>query len=153
MAAVASAAGGYRFDDRNIDWQPLADFEYLTARILAVDETNNIADFLIKFDPEKMIFLHRHLAQTNTIVLDGEHVIYEPGTKEVREVRPVGCYTASAPGDAHHEGGGAKGCILHYTVRGKTDALFDVLDDDGNVQGTLRTADFKVALDQQNQAT
>ncbi len=152
MAAVASPTETYRFDDRNIDWRPLGDFEHITATILAVDEKNNIADFIVKFEPEKMIFLHRHLAQTNTLVLDGEHIIYEQGTKEVREVRPVGRYTSSPAGDAHHEGGGAIGCILHYTVRGESDALFDVLDDDGNVEATLHTADFKAALDEQNQA-
>ena len=152
MAAVASPTETARFDDRNIDWRPLGDFEHITATILAVDEKNNIADFIVKFEPEKMIFLHRHLAQTNTLVLDGEHIIYEQGTKEVREVRPVGRYTSSPAGDAHHEGGGAIGCILHYTVRGESDALFDVLDDDGNVEATLHTADFKAVLDEQNQA-
>lgn len=151
-AAVESSTTTYRFDDRNIQWRPLADFEHITATILSVDEKNNIADFIVKFEPNKIIFLHRHLAQTNTLVLDGEHIIYEQGSKAVREVRPVGRYTASPAGDAHHEGGGANGCILHYSVRGETDALFDVLDDDGNVLATLHTADFKAALDEQNTA-
>ncbi|NOT57771.1 MAG: regulator, partial [Deltaproteobacteria bacterium] len=49
------------------------------------------------------------------------HIIYEANGK-VREVRPVGRYTSSQPGDAHREGGGANGCVLHYSVRGETDA-------------------------------
>ncbi len=151
MATAAEAqTTSYRFDDRNMQWRALGDFEHFMVTILSVDEENNIADFIVKFEPNKQIFLHRHLALTNTFVIDGEHIIYEPDTKAVREVRPVGRYTSSPAGDAHHEGGGANGCILHYSVRGETDALFDVLDDDMNVQAILRTADFKAALDEQN---
>lgn len=141
-----------RFDDRNIQWRALGDFEHLTVTILSVDEKRNIADFIVKFDPNEKIFLHRHLALTNTFVIDGEHIIYEPGSKQLREIRPVGRYTSSQPGDAHHEGGGANGCILYYSVRGETDALFDVMDENGAVIATLRTADFKAALDEQDQA-
>ncbi|MBI3246343.1 MAG: regulator [Deltaproteobacteria bacterium] len=145
---AASQASAYRFDDRNIRWQALGDFEYFEVFIFSVDEAKNIADFIIKFEPNKQIFLHRHLALTNTFVVDGEHVIYEAnGT--VREVRPVGRYTSSPAGDAHREGGGANGGVLHYSVRGETDALFDVLDDDFKVLATLRTSDFKAAFDTQ----
>jgi quercetin dioxygenase-like cupin family protein len=147
---VASRTTSYRFDDRNIQWRALGDFEHFVVFIFSVDEAKNIADFIIKFEPSKQIFLHRHLALTNTFVVDGEHVIYEANGK-VREVRPVGKYTSSPAGDAHREGGGANGCVLHYSVRGETDALFDVLDDNFKVLATLRTADFKAALDEQKQ--
>jgi hypothetical protein len=151
-SAAQAQTTSYRFDDRNIQWRALGDFEHFMVTILSVDEDKNIADFIVKFEPNEKIFLHRHLALTNTLVIDGEHIIYEPGSKQLREVRPVGRYTSSQPGDAHHEGGGAEGCILHYSVRGETDALFDVMDDDGTVLATLRTADFKAALDEQDQA-
>ena len=151
-SAAQAQTTNYRFDDRNIQWRALGDFEHFMVTILSVDEDKNIADFIVKFEPNEKIFLHRHLALTNTLVIDGEHIIYEPGSKQLREVRPVGRYTSSQPGDAHHEGGGAEGCILHYSVRGETDALFDVMDDDGTVLATLRTADFKAALDEQDQA-
>ncbi len=150
--AAQDQTTSYRFDDRNIRWRVLGDFEYFTVTILSVDEERNIADFIVKFEPKEKIFLHRHLALSNTFVIDGEHIIYEPSSKQLREVRPVGRYTSSQPGDAHHEGGGAEGCILHYSVRGETDALFDVVDDSGTVLATLRTADFKAALDEQHQS-
>jgi hypothetical protein len=146
--SVATQTTTYRFDDRNIRWQALGDFEHFEVFIFSVDEAKNIADFIIKFEPAKQIFLHRHLALTNTFVIDGEHIIYEADGK-VRDVRPVGRYTSSQPGDAHREGGGANGCVLHYSVRGETDALFDVLDDDFKVLATLRTSDFKAAFDTQ----
>ncbi len=147
---VESQTTSYRFDDRNIRWRELGDFKHLVVFIFSVDEAKNIADFIIKFEPNKQIFLHRHLALTNTFVVDGEHIIYEANGK-IREVRPVGRYTSSPAGDAHREGGGANGCVLHYSVRGETDALFDVLDDDFKVLATLRTQDFKAALDAQKQ--
>jgi 2,4'-dihydroxyacetophenone dioxygenase len=147
---VESQTASYRFDDRNMRWRALGDFEHFVVFIFAVDEKNNIADFIIKFEPDKRIFLHRHLALTNTFVVDGEHIIYEPDGR-VREVRPVGRFTSSQPGDAHREGGGVNGCVLQYSVRGETDALFDVLDDDLRVLATLRTGDFKAALDAQKQ--
>jgi hypothetical protein len=147
---VESQATSYRFDDRNMQWRALGDFEHFVVFIFSVDEQRNIADFIIKFDPNKQIFLHRHLALTNTFVVDGEHIIYEADGK-VREVRPVGRFTSSKPGDAHKEGGGANGCVLQYSVRGETDALFDVLDDDFKVLATLYTRDFKAAFDAQKQ--
>lgn len=149
--SVQSQTTSYRFDDRNIRWRALGDFEHFEVFIFSVDEAKNIADFIVKFEPNKQIFLHRHLALTNTFVIDGEHIIYEP-TGPMREVRPVGRYTSSPAGDAHREGGGANGCVLHYSVRGETDALFDVLDDELKVLATLRTSDFKAAFDGQKQA-
>jgi hypothetical protein len=90
-------------------------------------------------------------AVTNTFVIEGEHIIYEPDG-QVREVRPVGRYTFSKGGDAHNEGGGANGCILYYSVRGEADALFEMLDADLKVVATLRTRDFKAAFDAHQQA-
>lgn len=59
---------------------------------------------------------------------------------------------AGKGGDAHNEGGGTKGYILYYSVRGETDALFDMLDADLHVVATLRTRDFKAAFDAQKRA-
>lgn len=139
------------FDDRNIQWRALGDFKHFVASIFFVDEEKNLVDLIIKFDPNKQVLLHRHLAFTHTFVVGGEHIIYEPHG-QIREVRPVGRYTFSAGGDAHKECGGAKGCVLYYRVRGETDALFDMLDDDLHVVATLRTRDFKAAFDAQKPA-
>ena len=45
------------------------------------------------------------------------------------------------------EGGGPDGCTLLYSVRGETDALFDMLDDQLNVASTLGVADFLQLID------
>ncbi len=151
MATVESPITSYRFDDHNIQWRELGGIKHMVASVFFVDEEKNLVDFIIKFDPNEKVLLHRHLAATNTFVIEGEHVIYEPDGR-VREVRPVGRYTFSAGGDAHNEGGGPNGCVLYYGVRGETDALFDMLDADLNVVATLRTGDFKAAFDAQQQA-
>ena len=148
MATAASSIIPYQFDDRNIQWRALGDFPHLVAAIFLVDEEQNIVDFVIKFDPNEKVLLHRHLAATTTFVVDGEHRIYEPDG-QLREVRPVGRYTFSTANDPHNEGGGPNGGIVYFNVRGATEALFDLLDADLNVVTTLRTGDFKAALDAQ----
>lgn len=151
MAAAASPMTAHQFDDRNIQWRELAGFKHMLVSIFFVDEEKNLVDLIIKFDPNEKVLLHRHLADTNTFVIAGDHVIYEPDGR-VREVRPVGRYTFGTGRDAHDEGGGPNGCTLYYSVRGETDALFDMLDADLNVVATLRTGDFKAAFDAQQQA-
>jgi hypothetical protein len=151
MATAVSLMTAYQFDDRNIQWRELAGFKHMMVSIFFVDEEKNCVDLLIKFDPNEKVLLHRHLADTNTFVIEGDHVIYEPDGR-VREVRPVGRYTFGTGRDAHDEGGGPNGCILYYSVRGETDTLFDMLDANLNVVATLRTGDFKAAFEAQTQA-
>ncbi|MEM7466893.1 MAG: regulator [Pseudomonadota bacterium] len=133
----------YQFDDKNINWRKLGDFENFTYTVFDVDLENEIADFSLKFDPNEKIFLHRHRALTNTFVVSGEHRIYEPDGS-LRETRPVGSFTASpASLDPHSEGGGEKGAVINYTTRGSTDGIvFDVLDDKQELVGTLSISDL-----------
>ena len=150
MATAASLMTARQFDEQNIQWRELEGFKHMMVSIFFVDEARNRVDLLIKFDPDEKVLLHRHLADTNTFVIEGGHVIYEPDGS-VREVRPVGQYTFGTGRDAHDEGGGPNGCILYYSVRGETDALFDMLDANLNVVATLHTADFKAVLEAQQQ--
>lgn len=137
------------FDDSKLQWSRLGEeaiFDHLLVHALFVDESENRVAFLGKFAPNETIVLHRHLGDTDTFVVDGEHVLYEPDTRAVRDRRPVGRHTASPAGDLHREGGGVQGAIVHYSVKADSDALFDILDDDHNVIVTLRTADVKALL-------
>ena len=150
MATAVSRMSARQFDEQNIQWRELEGFKHMMVSIFFVDEARNRVDLLIKFDLNEKVLLHRHLADTNTFVIEGDHVIYEPDGS-VREVRPVGQYTFGTGRDAHDEGGGPNGCILYYSVRGETDALFDMLDASLNVVATLHTADFKAVLEAQQQ--
>ncbi len=148
-AAVEKTA--HVFDDRNIRWFTLGDFKHFVFAMLDVDVPQKIVDFVLKFPANEKIFLHRHLALTNTLVVQGDHILYEPNGK-VKEVRRVGSYTTSPPGDPHQEGAGDGGGVVFYSVRGKDGALFEVLDDDFKVIGTLSFDDFVNACKEQRSA-
>jgi len=149
--SVAAETMSYAFDDRNIRWYALGDFEHFVLAMYDVDVSQKIVDFILKFPPNKQIFLHRHLALTNTLVVQGEHRLYEPNGK-LKEIRPVGSYTSSPPGEPHREGAGAEGGVVFYSVRGKDGPLFEVLDDDLNVIGTLGMEDFVGLFKEQKNA-
>jgi hypothetical protein len=119
--------------------------------MLDVDVPGKIVDFILKFPANKQIFLHRHLALTNTLVVQGEHRLYEP-TGALKEVRPIGSYTSTPPGEPHREGAGDNGGVVFYSVRGKDGILFEVLDDGLNVIGTLSMDDFVSAFKEQKSA-
>lgn len=149
MASGAAVnRGSYLFDDHNIRWHKLGEFEHFVFAMLDVDVPQKIVDFILKFPPSQRIFLHRHLALTNTLVVQGEHRLYEPNGA-LKEVRLVGSYTSTPPGEPHQEGAGDEGGVVFYSVRGKDGVLFEVLDDDLNVVGTLSMDDFVTALKEQ----
>lgn len=149
--AAAAETTSYVFDDRNIRWYELGEFKHFVFAMLDVDVSQKVVDFILKFPPNQQIFLHRHLALTNTLVVQGEHRLYEPNGK-LREIRPVGSYTSSPPGDPHREGAGDGEGVVFYSVRGKDGVLFEVLDDDLNVIGALGMEDFLSAFKEQKNA-
>ena len=150
-AAVSVEAKSYAFDDHNIRWYKLGDFEHFAFAMLDVDVSRKIVDFIAKFPANKQIFLHRHLALTNTLVVQGQHRLYEPNGA-LKEVRQVGSYTSTPPGEPHREGAGDEGGVVFYSVRGKDGTLFEVLDDDLKVIGTLSMDDFVAAFEEQKRA-
>ena len=151
VTSVAATTTSYAFDDRHIRWYPFGEFEHFVFAMLDVDAQKKIVDLMIKFEPNKPIFLHRHLALTNTLVVQGEHRFYEPNGA-LKEVRPVGSYTSTPPGEPHREGAGEEGGVVFYSVRGKDGVLFEVLDDDLQVIGTLSMQDFIDAFAAQKNA-
>jgi 2,4'-dihydroxyacetophenone dioxygenase len=158
-AAVAVETTSYVFDDRNIRWYKLREFgehfalfdEHFVFAVLDVDVSQKLVDFILKFPPNQRIFLHRHLALTNTLVVQGEHRLYKPNGA-LKEVRRVGSYTSSPPGDPHREGAGDEGGVVFYSVRGKDGTLFEFLDDDLHVVGTLSMQDYINVFKAQNHA-
>ncbi len=146
--SIAAETTSYAFDDRNIRWYELGEFKHFVFAMLDVDEQKKLVDLILKFEPNQQIFLHRHLALTNTLVVQGEHRLYEPNGA-LKEIRPVGSYTSSPPGEPHREGGGNAGGVVFYSIRGEGDTLFEVLDDDLKVIGTLSMPDFIGAFKEQ----
>jgi quercetin dioxygenase-like cupin family protein len=132
----------YNFDDSNIHWNKLGDFEHLVYSILDIDEENKIADVLFKFAANHQIVLHRHKALNNTFVIQGEHRLYEADGK-VKEIRPVGSYTVSPPSDEpHREGGGDQDVVVFFSIRGSNGILYEILDDNLNQIATIAMQDL-----------
>jgi hypothetical protein len=130
------------FDDTNIKWQTLGDFEHLHYAILDIDEQNEIIDVIFKFAAHQQILLHRHKALNKTFVIQGEHRLYEANGR-LKEVRAVGRYTSSLPSDEpHREGGGDVDVIVLFSIRGSDGVLYEILDDDFNIVGTLGWQDL-----------
>lgn len=132
----------YQFDDRHIHWHKLGNFEHFVYSILDVDRDNNIVDVIFKFEPYKPIVLHRHKALNKTLVIQGEHRIYE-ANGDLKEIRPVGSYTTSpANPDPHRECGGDVGAVVYFSIRGSDGIFYEVLDDQHNLVATLSMQDF-----------
>lgn len=149
MSAESTPQG---FEHR-IRWQRLGDFEHFQYHVLAVDPGREITDFLIRYDAQQRIFLHRHRSITHTLVIRGEHRIYEPDGR-FKEARPAGQYSI-APADAppHSEGGGAEGAVVFYSTRGSAGGvLFDILDPRLEPVGQLTLADVAGLLEAQGAA-
>lgn len=141
----------YQFDDRNIQWHRLGDFEHFVYTILDIDQENNIADVFFKFEAHQPIVLHRHKALNKMLVIQGEHRLYEPNG-DLKEIRPVGKYTSSLPSpEPHRECGGDEGAVVFFSIRckSKEDVLYELLDDQGSLIGTITMADL-IGLYEQN---
>ncbi|HJU15004.1 MAG TPA: hypothetical protein VJ770_00920 [Stellaceae bacterium] len=141
----------YQFDDSNIKWNRLGDLKHLLYSILNIDEQNHIIDVLFKFDANEKIVLHRHMVRNNTFVVQGEHRLYEPNG-ELKEIRPVGSYKSSPPGDVHREGGGVdQDVVVFFNIRGLDGVLYEILDDNQNLMFALSYADFVSAYKAQQE--
>ena len=133
----------HNFDDRNINWHLLEGFDHLSYFIFDVDRAKQIVDVLFKFSANEQIALHRHVALNHMLVIQGEHRLYEPDGS-VKEIRPTGRYTVSpASDDPHREGGGEQDVIVFFSIRGTDGTMYEILDDDQKVIGTLGMDDFE----------
>jgi quercetin dioxygenase-like cupin family protein len=146
--AVAAETKPYGFDDRDIRWYKLGDFAHFEFAMLDVDVSQKIVDFLVKFASNQKIFLHRHLAPTTTLVVQGEHRMYKR-SGGLKAAHAAGSYKSHPANDTHRDGAGDREAIVFYSVRGKDGVLFEILDDDLNVVGTLSMDDFVGALKEQ----
>lgn len=132
----------YVFDDQAVRWNQLEGIQHLSYSVLNINEGKNIAEVLFKFAANEKIILHRHKAPNNTFVIQGEHRLYEPNG-DLKEVRPTGSYTVSPASDEpHREGGGDQDVIILFSIRSSEDLLYELLDEDQNLVGTLGMQDL-----------
>ncbi len=116
--------------------------DHLSYCILDVDRERKIADVLFKFEAHRPIVLHRHKVLNKTLVIRGEHRLYEPGGR-LKEIRSAGTYTSSpANPEAHSECGGDEGAIVFFSIRDAEGVLYEILDQSQNTVATLTMQDL-----------
>jgi len=132
----------FRFDTKNIEWK-----DFLTEgcyyRILDVNVAAHTADMLVKFDPGSRCLFHRHVAATTTLVLEGSlHVFEQTANGAVEKIKPAGSFSSGAENEIHIEGGGDDGVVVYFSMRGKDDHIYDLLNPDFSLRRAITVQDF-----------
>ena len=90
---------------------------------------------------EEELEIHRLLGPQRAIIVEHGDTF---GHRH--EIRPTGSYTISpANPEPHREGGGDSDVIVLFSIRGSDGVLYELLDDDRNIIGTITMQDL-VAL-------
>lgn len=142
--ALEGLASKYQLDGRDIEWHPFGKFTGFVYTILDVNVEKRTIDMMFKFEPNRNCFYHRHVAPATSLVLEGEHRIYERDSdgNTIDKIRPAGTFAISDGGDVHIEGGGEDGATVFFSMRADTDHVYDILDDDLNVVREISIHDF-----------
>ena len=120
----------FSFDDSKINWGPFPYVENAEFSLCDFDEDRQIIDLMFKFEPNKKITIHTHIAQTNMLIISGELRIYQIDGA-IKEVRQAGQYYRGKQDDTHSEGGGPDGAIVFYSLRANgQDELLHVIGND-----------------------
>ena len=137
------------FNTADITWHHLLgnpNFDYHIDYWIAVlggDVAAGRVDFLVKWAAGAYCHYHRHIGNSTTLVLEGEHHLVETtATETVHKVRQAGHFARSAGGDLHMEYGGAQGTVVLFSMQADDGRLFDVLDKDMNLLTTTTVEDL-----------
>jgi anti-sigma factor ChrR (cupin superfamily) len=124
-----------------VNWHKLEGIEYLSYYIFHINDDKDRAEVLFKLEPGNRIVLHRHNSLNKSLVISGEHHIFDPDGS-LTEVRPTGSYTISpAKEEPHSECGGPEGCIVLFSIFDNGgNALYELMDDQQNIFATLTMA-------------
>ena len=137
------------FDAEEIEWKHLLgdeNFDYpidYWYAILSARDDGHI-DMLFKWEPNSYCHFHRHLVDTTTTVLQGEHHIIEMenGVELEHKVRLAGDYAHKPAGDLHMEYAGDEGSLLLFNMYAPDGRLFDIVDRDENLIMSVSIDDF-----------
>ena len=135
-------AANFRFDTRNIKWK-----DFITKgcyyRILDVNVAAHTVDMLVKFDPGCECLWHRHVAATTSLVLEGSlWVMEQTANGAVEKIRPAGSFEVGRENEVHIEGGGEQGGLGYFSMRGKDDRIYDLLNPDLSLRRAVSVQDF-----------
>ena len=141
----ASLAATNPFDASRYKWREVVGDDSLSYKVkheytlLGYDLEKRTLDMLVRWAPDGgHCPLHRHVATTTVLVLEGEQHLWDllpDGTRGEHRVRRAGDYALST-GDAypHFENGGDTGAIVFFgTHAGDDGVLYEIVDEAGNV--------------------
>ena len=94
--------------------------------IVGGDVASGRVDFITRWKPGHYCTYHRHLGDTISIVLEGEHwVEKEDGT---RKRRLPGHYSCAPAGESHREFAGPEGSTVFFSIHSADGRAFQSLD-------------------------
>ena len=100
-------------DLSHINFKPFPGVAGLDVCVFDVDLKRQIVDAVFRFPANETVALHRHVSQTNMLILSGELIIYDDDGS-VRDRRTAGHYFTGTQDDVHIEGGGPDGAVVFY---------------------------------------
>ncbi len=138
-----------RLGSNQLNWQHLKGnphFDYPIDYLVAVtraDRASGQLEFVAKWAPNAYCHYHRHLGQSSSWVIEGEHHIIETtDTQILHKTRKPGFRGQSPAGDIHMEYGGAQGSTVLFLCEAVDGNLFDIVAKDGTVLATATLDDF-----------
>ena len=147
QAVPTSIPSGLNTND--IKWHHLVgtpEFDYPIDYWIAVlggNVAEGRVEFLVKWESDAYCHFHRHYGSSTTLVLEGEHHLFEiTATETIHKIRQAGHFARSKGGDVHMEYGGAKGTVVLFCMHSDDGRLFDVLDKDDQIIVTTTVEDM-----------
>jgi hypothetical protein len=136
-------------DNDTLEWMHLVGdetFDYpidYWAAVLNARADGHI-DMLFKWEPNSYCHFHRHLVETTTTVLQGEHHLVDmvKGVEGEHRVRTEGDYSHKPADEVHMEYAGPQGSLLLFNMYAPDGRLFEILDKDENVLQLATIEDF-----------
>jgi quercetin dioxygenase-like cupin family protein len=112
-------------------------------RILGASAATGTVDFLGKWAPNSYCHFHKHLGNTTSLVLEGEHHTVETVAGEsIHKVRQAGDYAQKPGGDVHMEFAGPQGSVVFFSMQAVDGKLFEVLGRGERVLNVTTLEDF-----------
>lgn len=137
------------FDTSTVEWMDFEEdsrFDYpinYSIGILGACSESGTVDFIGRWAPNSYCHFHRHLGDTTSLVIEGEHHTVETIDGEsVHKVRLAGDYSQKAGGDVHMEYAGAEGSLVFFSMKAVDGKIFEVLGKDEKVLNATTFEDF-----------
>ena len=129
LFATEQMKWGYLLGDENFDYP----IDYWVTVLSSRDDGH--IDLLFRWEPDSYCHFHRHMVDTTTTILQGEHhvVEIENGKEVEHKIRRAGDYAHKPAGDLHMEYAGPEGSLVLFNMYAPDGKLFEILDRDENL--------------------